>query len=122
MKEHKKHTANDIFVDLQQELLFCYFFFLLNWVSCAYRLEILSTILESQWMDLETMNDSYECYEKENFVQTCHCGALFKVIVSGQIGHEELEEYYCPECNQEYIIRASNTPFTKLITSRTDGK
>jgi hypothetical protein len=62
-------------------------------------------------------------YEKDNFEQTCsHCGALFKVVVPGQKGHEESEEYFCPECLCMYKTRASNTPSVTLISPRTDGK
>jgi hypothetical protein len=71
------------------------------------------------------MSNPYEtnyAYEKENSDQTCHCGAVFNVVVPGQKGHEEPEEYYCPECMCEYRIRASNSPKVTLIFGRTDGK
>lgn len=71
------------------------------------------------------MSNPYESnygYEKENFDKTCHCGAVFNVSVPGQKGHEESEEYYCPECHCEYKARASNSPSTRLISRRTDGK
>ncbi len=55
--------------------------------------------------------------------QTCDtCGAVFRVDVPRQAGHEESEEYYCPECNREYRVRASNSPTVTLITPRTDKK
>lgn len=65
---------------------------------------------------------AYE-YQKDLFEQTCNkCGAVFEVDVPGQEGHEEREEYYCPECLEEYTCRASNTPRVNLISKRTDGK
>lgn len=61
-------------------------------------------------------------YEKDNFEQTCDCcGAKFNVSVPGQKGHEESEEYYCPECRKEFRCRASNSPRVTLISNRTDG-
>lgn len=72
------------------------------------------------------MNNPYEAaygYIKDDFEQTCDdCGAKFRVVVPGQKGHEESEEYYCPECGKEYRVRASNTPSVTLISKRTDGK
>lgn len=62
-------------------------------------------------------------YEKDNFKQTCDCcGCVFKVEVPGQKGHEEPEEYYCPECRKEYKCRASNSPRVTLVKARTDGR
>lgn len=61
-------------------------------------------------------------YSKDEFEQTCTCGAVFLVEVPGQKGHEEREEYYCPECLKEYGRRAANTPKVTLISGRTDGK
>lgn len=61
-------------------------------------------------------------YEKNRFEQTCSCGAKFEVVVPGQEGHEEPEEYFCPECFYMYKTRASNTPDVKLVSARTDGK
>lgn len=62
-------------------------------------------------------------YLKGEFDQTCDCcGAEFHVEVPGQKGHEESEEYHCPECYYEYRTRASNTPSVRLISPRTDGK
>lgn len=71
------------------------------------------------------MNNPYETnygYEKARRKETCHCGAVFEVIVPGQLGHEDSEEYYCPECSCEYRTRASNSPEVILISPRTDGK
>jgi DNA-directed RNA polymerase subunit RPC12/RpoP len=59
-------------------------------------------------------------YEKDRFEQTCSCGAIFEVVAPGQKGHEESEEYRCPECSAIYTIRASNTPRVRLISPRTD--
>jgi len=61
-------------------------------------------------------------YQKDDFEQTCDCcGAVFRVVVPGQSGHEEPEEYYCPECHKEFKCRASNSPTVSLISKRTDG-
>lgn len=67
-------------------------------------------------------NESNYGYEKSRRTQECHCGAMFEVVAPGQKGHEEPEEYYCPECMCEYRTRASNSPVVTLISSRTDGK
>lgn len=40
----------------------------------------------------------------------CECGCVFEVIVLEQEGHNEMEEYYCPDCHKEYKVRASFTP------------
>ena len=62
-------------------------------------------------------------YEKARFEKTCNnCGAVFEVIVPGLKGHEESEEYFCPECLCMYNVRASNSPEVRLISGRTDGK
>ena len=50
------------------------------------------------------------------------CGAVFTVDAPQQAGHNESKEYYCPECNREYKIRASNSPTVRLISPGTDGK
>ena len=42
--------------------------------------------------------DAAHGYIKDDFIQPCDvCGAKFRVVVPGQKGHEEPEEYYCPE-------------------------
>lgn len=62
-------------------------------------------------------------YLKGEFDQACDlCGAVFQVTVPGQKGHEEPEEYYCPECNAEYKVRASMSPRVRLLAPRADGK
>ncbi len=62
-------------------------------------------------------------YTKDSRDQTCtYCGAVFHVVVPGQKGHEEPEEYYCPECSTEYKTRASNSPTVTLVSPRTDGR
>ena len=61
-------------------------------------------------------------YQKDDFQKTCDCcGAVFRVEVPGQKGHEESEEYYCPECSKEFRCRASNSPWVSLVSKRTDG-
>lgn len=55
--------------------------------------------------------------------QTCHfCGCVFEVNAPYLEGHMESEEYYCPICREEYRTRASNTPSTRVIKDRTDGR
>jgi len=55
--------------------------------------------------------------------QTCDiCGAVFNIDAPLLAGHHESEEYYCPECDREYKIRASSSPTVRLISPRTDGK
>ena len=62
-------------------------------------------------------------YLKDEFDETCgYCGCVFHVVVPGQKGHEESEEYYCPECSTEYRCRASNSPSVTLVSPRTDGR
>ena len=59
-------------------------------------------------------------------VVTCEeCGAVFSVNYSTQAGHNEREEYRCPECSTEHFIRASLQIMNndiQLITGRTDGR
>lgn len=60
----------------------------------------------------------------ESFEVTCdNCGAELKVQITRQKGHNEMEEYYCPECDKEHKKRAS-MPIrnVNVIKSRTDGK
>jgi hypothetical protein len=40
----------------------------------------------------------------------CKCGCLFRVSIIKQAGHNEREEYYCPDCNEEYSAMASLPP------------
>lgn len=60
-------------------------------------------------------------YQKGDYQQTCSCGAVFRVVVPGQKGHEGSEEYYCPECNKGFTCHASNSPCVSLVSKRTDG-
>lgn len=65
----------------------------------------------------------YSGHVKGEFDKTCsYCGAVFHVVVPGLAGHEESEEYLCPECGDVNWTRASNTPSTTLISPRTDGR
>ena len=72
------------------------------------------------------MTNPYEAsygYEKRRFTETCaHCGAVYEVVVPGQKGHEEPEEYFCPEWLYMSKTRASNSPTVTLVSPRTDGK
>lgn len=62
-------------------------------------------------------------YNDKDFEETCdYCGCLFRLQTQLQDGHNEPEEYYCPECNKEYRIRACITPTVTLISVRTDGR
>lgn len=62
-------------------------------------------------------------YEKARLNQTCdYYGATFEVIVPGQKGHEEPEEYFCPECHKEFKCIASNSPNVIPRSPRTDGR
>ncbi len=55
--------------------------------------------------------------------QTCDfCGCTFKVLSFLQDGHNESEEYYCPDCEKEFRVRANNSPEVTKISSRTDGR
>lgn len=60
----------------------------------------------------------------ESFEHKCsYCGAELKVSITRQTGHNESEEYNCPECDKEYSHRAS-MPIrnVKVLKGRTDGK
>ena len=48
--------------------------------------------------------------------QCNYCGAVFEVYIQTQAGHNEMEEYFCPECDNVYRTRASLTPRVTLIT------
>lgn len=62
-------------------------------------------------------------YNDKDWQEACdYCGCVFRVENQLQDGHNESEEYYCPECQKEYKIRACNTPRVTLISKRTDGK
>ncbi|MGG2065436.1 hypothetical protein [Bacillus sp. S14(2024)] len=68
--------------------------------------------------DWAARNSFYRDYKDNcNF-----CGCEFRVEVPTQDGHNESEEYYCPECYKEYKVRASNSPRVTLISGRTDGR
>lgn len=55
--------------------------------------------------------------------ETCNfCGCVFRVVVSLQDGHNESEEYYCPDCHKEYRTWACNTPRVSKISDRKDGR
>lgn len=62
-------------------------------------------------------------YNDKDWEMTCeYCGCVFRMMSQLQDGHNESEEYYCPECHKEYHIRACTTPQVTLISGRTDGK
>jgi uncharacterized protein with PIN domain len=47
----------------------------------------------------------------------CECGCLFKVSIVKQDGHNEREEYYCPDCRKEYWAMASLSPSVVKLNS-----
>lgn len=54
-----------------------------------------------------------------------YCGAKFSFSYQTQAGHNEREEYDCPECEKEFIVRASMPIMqenVKLVSTRTDGR
>ena len=52
-----------------------------------------------------------------------NCGAELEVNITLQKGHNEKEEYDCPECGMEFYSRAW-LPIrnVKVLMGRTDGK
>lgn len=49
-------------------------------------------------------------------IEICdYCGCEFRIISYKQDGHNETEEYYCPECKKTFKIRACNTPDITLL-------
>jgi len=66
--------------------------------------------------------DTHE-YKNSDVVETCsYCGCVFRVVSYKQDGHNDSEEYYCPECHKEFGIWASSSPEVTLISRRTDGR
>jgi hypothetical protein len=58
-----------------------------------------------------------------SFIQSCaYCGARFQVLVSRQPGHDEEEDYGCPECSKGYTVAAALPPLVRLLAPRSDGK
>ena len=55
--------------------------------------------------------------------ETCnYCGCEFEVSIQLQDGHNEAEEYYCPNCKKEFHVRACISPEVRKLKNRTDGK
>lgn len=70
-------------------------------------------------MDWTAINQ-YLSYEGE---ETCdNCGCIFRVRAYQQAGHNDTEEYQCPDCRKIFRLRACNTPEVHKISDRTDGK
>lgn len=62
-------------------------------------------------------------YDGGSYVETCsYCGCVYKVDIQLQDGHNESEEYHCPDCRKENSTRACNSPRVSKISDRTDGK
>lgn len=62
-------------------------------------------------------------YSGMSFKETCpYCGCVYKVETQLQDGHNDREEYWCPECSYEKTIRACITPTVTKISGRTDGR
>lgn len=54
---------------------------------------------------------------------TCdYCGAKMELTYQKQTGHNEREEFFCPQCHKEFHVRASLPPNVKLLAPRTDGR
>ena len=64
----------------------------------------------------------YPYKDKDWNVDCDYCGCVFRLQTELQDGHNEKEEYYCPECDKEFKIRARITPTVTLISKRTDGR
>lgn len=62
-------------------------------------------------------------YPGRSFEETCpYCGCVYRVETLLQDGHNDSEEYWCPECSYEKTIRACITPTVTKISGRTDGR
>jgi len=91
---------------------------------CPFFIVEIGCVNKNKWR-LEMGNYLNEAigYEKSSTVEDCDfCGAKFRLSVPGQDGHEEREEYYCPECGKNSTCRASNRPSVDLIDKRTDNR
>lgn len=50
-------------------------------------------------------------YLDADYIEECdNCGCKFRVKVYKQAGHNDIEEYYCPNCHREFKTRACTTP------------
>ncbi len=62
-------------------------------------------------------------YPDKDYTMMCDfCGCNFRVQTQRQDGHNESEEYYCPECSKEFRTFACISPSVTLISKRTDGR
>ena len=62
-------------------------------------------------------------YPDKDYEEICNfCGCIFRVQTQRQDGHNESEEYYCPECDNEFHTYACMSPLVTLISKRTDGR
>lgn len=62
--------------------------------------------------------------DRENYICD-NCGSEFSVSYCRQPGHNEREDFNCPECNKRFYVRASLPIMShniRITKSRTDGK
>lgn len=61
-------------------------------------------------------------YVDREEIEICdYCGCEFKIIILKQDGHNDTEEYQCPECRKIYKAKACITPDVSLKKKRNDG-
>lgn len=63
-----------------------------------------------------SVTHQYLDYSGEEICENCGC--KFHIKVFKQAGHNEREEYRCPDCGKAYFIRACNTPEIHKICSK----
>ena len=53
---------------------------------------------------------THQYLDREETIKCDCCGCEFKIKVYKQKGHDDYEEYYCPNCHKKYRTRACITP------------